>query len=99
VRAYNTLTDTQGLVNDLSALVQQAQLTFCPAQLAVLNQANAPLADAQTQLDSAATEYNNQMALPQEQRDWTYFWQLLDAAYSDFNTANDYYNQALQTPC
>ncbi len=99
VRAYNSLTATQGLVNDLNTLIQQGELTFCPAQLAVLQLAVNPILDAVNQLSAASTEYDNQMALAQDQRDWTNFWLLINAAYSDFNTASGYYDQAIQTPC
>ncbi len=99
VRAYLSYTSTQALVGDLNTLVQQAALTCCATQLPIYQQAATSLSDATNQLAAALTEYNNQMALPQDQRDWTYFWQLIGAAYSDFNTASGYYNQALQTPC
>lgn len=99
VIAYNTLSSTQALVTNLNVLIQQGELTFCPAQIAVLAQAVYPLGNAATQLDTAVTEYNNQILLPRAQRDWTYFWLLVNAAFSDFQEASGYYDQAVQTTC
>lgn len=98
-KAYNSLTATEGLVQNLYALIIQGQFVYCPAQYAVMAQGTDPLVYAANKLDAASAEYDSQMTLPRNQRDWTNFWLLVHSAYADFQEASGYYSQALETPC
>ncbi len=99
VQAYLSLTSTQSAAGNLNTIISQAETTACATQLAILQQAAAAIGSVYTQLSSAWTEYDSQMALPYAQRNWTNFWTIMSAAQAGMDAANGYYSQSTETPC
>lgn len=99
VLAYYEITSTKALIGTVDVLVQQAKLSACKSQLDLLNQAAAGLENATTDLISASSEYYKLLESPPSDRDWGYFKKLIYSALSNFGSAVDSLNQALQMTC